>query len=61
MPLVRRRPGGTRALESHTRLGARSIVRTARRFELPDAGRQLVGRAAHILAEGEAAEYSGPG
>ena len=27
-----------------------------RRFELTDAGRQLVGRAAHILAEGEAAE-----
>ena len=38
------------------RLGARLIVRTARRFELTDAGRQLVGRAAHILAEGEAAE-----
>jgi len=39
-----------------SRLGARLIVRTARRFELTDAGRQLVGRAAHILAEGEAAE-----
>jgi DNA-binding transcriptional LysR family regulator len=39
-----------------TRLGARLIVRTARRFELTDAGRQLVGRAANILAEGEAAE-----
>jgi DNA-binding transcriptional LysR family regulator len=38
------------------RLGARLIIRTARRFELTDAGRQLVGRAAHILAEGEAAE-----
>jgi DNA-binding transcriptional LysR family regulator len=38
------------------RLGARLIVRTARRFELTDAGRQLVGRAANILAEGEAAE-----
>jgi DNA-binding transcriptional LysR family regulator len=38
------------------RLGARLIVRTARRFELTDAGRQLVGRAAQILAEGEAAE-----
>jgi DNA-binding transcriptional LysR family regulator len=38
------------------RLGARLITRTARRFELTDAGRQLVGRAAHILAEGEAAE-----
>ena len=40
------------------RLGARLIIRTARRFELTDAGRQLVGRAAHILAEGEAAEDS---
>src|ERR1700743_1080720 len=39
-----------------TRLGARLIVRTARRFELPDAGRKLLGRAANILAEGEAAE-----
>src|ERR1700732_4122540 len=39
-----------------SRLGARLIVRTARRFELTDAGRQLVGRAAHILAAGEAAE-----
>jgi DNA-binding transcriptional LysR family regulator len=39
-----------------TRLGARLIIRTARRFELTDAGRQLVGRAANILAEGEAAE-----
>jgi DNA-binding transcriptional LysR family regulator len=38
------------------RLGARLIIRTARRFELTDAGRQLVGRAAQILAEGEAAE-----
>lgn len=38
------------------RLGARLIVRSARRFELTDAGRQLVGRAAHILSEGEAAE-----
>jgi DNA-binding transcriptional LysR family regulator len=38
------------------RLGARLIVRTARHFELTDAGRQLVGRAANILAEGEAAE-----
>ena len=39
-----------------SRLGARLIIRTARRFELTDAGRQLVGRAAHILAEGESAE-----
>src|ERR1700693_5751600 len=39
-----------------SRLGARLIIRTARRFELTDAGRQLVGRAANILAEGEAAE-----
>ena len=38
------------------RLGVRLIIRTARRFELTDAGRQLVGRAAQILAEGEAAE-----
>ena len=38
------------------RLGAQLIIRTARRFELTDAGRQLVSRAAHILAEGEAAE-----
>ena len=39
-----------------SRLGARLIIRTAHRFELTDAGRNLVGRAAHILAEGEAAE-----
>jgi len=38
------------------RLGARLIIRTARRFELTDAGRRLVDRAAQILAEGEAAE-----
>src|ERR1700690_1008243 len=38
------------------RLGARLITRPARRFELTDAGQQLVGRAAQILAEGEAAE-----
>jgi DNA-binding transcriptional LysR family regulator len=39
-----------------SRLGARLILRSARRFELTEAGRQLVSRAAHILAEGEAAE-----
>ena len=38
------------------RLGARLINRTSRRFALTDAGRQLAGRAAHILAEGEAVE-----
>jgi DNA-binding transcriptional LysR family regulator len=38
------------------RVGARLIIRTARRFELTEEGRQLVGRAAHILAEAEAAE-----
>src|ERR1700752_5226215 len=40
------------------RLGAGLTTPTARRFELTDAGRQLVGRTAHILAEGEAAEDS---
>jgi DNA-binding transcriptional LysR family regulator len=39
-----------------SKLGARLIIRTARRFELTDAGRQLVGRATQILLEGEAAE-----
>jgi DNA-binding transcriptional LysR family regulator len=38
------------------KLAARLIVRTAHRFELTDAGRQLVGLAAQILANGEAAE-----
>jgi DNA-binding transcriptional LysR family regulator len=40
------------------RLSARFVNRTSRRFALTNAGRQLAGQAAYILAEGEAAEDS---
>jgi DNA-binding transcriptional LysR family regulator len=39
-----------------TKLKTRLFNRTSRRIALTDAGRQLAGRAAHILAEGEAVE-----
>src|ERR1700737_304727 len=40
------------------RLGARLVNRPSRRVALPDPRPQLAARAAHILAEGEAAEDS---
>jgi DNA-binding transcriptional LysR family regulator len=41
------------------KFGARLFNRSARRLALTEAGRQLYDRAAHILAEGEAAENDG--
>jgi len=41
------------------KFGARLFNRSARRLALTEAGRQLYDRAAHILAEGEAAENEG--